>query len=156
MRRTIPTLLAAGVLLTAAACGTATDQTGPATGTPGAVAASAPSVPAAIRSTCEALGQAYGRNMAALAESLTNLVADPANTPRAQASLAAFGAAIENATKASDDTQLRADGKQTADRMRTTSADPKFFRAIKTTGDVAKTMGPTLTGWLSPVSRHCS
>ena len=152
MRRTIPTLLAAGVLLTAAACGTATDPATPAS----APAAAAPSVPAAVKSTCEALGQAYGRNMAALAESLTNLVADRTTAPRAQASLADFGTAIENATKASDDARMRADGKQTADRMRATSADPKFFGAIKTSGDVQKTMGPTLTGWLSPVARHCS
>jgi hypothetical protein len=152
MRRTVRTLLAAGVLLTAAACGTTSNPPGPAAGTPGAAA----SVPAAIRSTCEALGEAYGRNMAALAESLTNLVADRATVSRAQASLAAFGTAIENATEASDDTRLRADGKQAADRMQATSTDPKFFAGVRTTADVQKTMGPTLTGWLSPVTRHCS
>ena len=151
MRRTIPTLLAAGVLLTAAACGTAAPGS-TAAGTPSAEAAAPP----ALKSTCEALGEAYGRNMAALAESLTNLVADRSAVARAQASLAAFGAAVENATKSSDDARLRTDGAQTAARIRTTSADPKFFAAVKTTADVQRTMGPTLTGWLAPVTRHCS
>jgi hypothetical protein len=155
MRRTIRTLLVGGVLLTAAACGTAADNTSSA-GTPSAVVASAPSAPAALKSTCEALGQAYGRNMAALAESLTNLVADRTTVARAQASLAAFATAIENATKASDDAQLRVDGKQAADRMHAKATDPKFFGGIKTAKDVEKTMGPTLTAWVSPISRHCS
>lgn len=152
MRRTILTLLVGGVLLSAAACGTATDTP---TATP-AVQAPAASAPAAVASTCEALGQAYSKNIAALAESLTTLVADRKTAAQAQASLASFATAVADATKASQDAQFRADGKQAADQMRTRSADTKFFAAIKTKEDVAQTMGPTLTGWLSPVTRHCS
>jgi hypothetical protein len=157
MRRTFTTLLVGGVLLTAGACGTAPESATSATGTSAAPASSAAGAPTAIKSTCEALGQAYGRNMAALAESLTNYVADPpANLKRAQASLAAFATAVDNATKASTDAQLEADGRQTATRMKAKSADPKFFGGIRNTKDIEKTMGPTLTSWLAPVSRHCS
>ena len=151
MRRTIRTLLVGGVLLSAAACGTATGTTATTT------VASAPSaVPGAIGSTCEALSRAYGKNMAPLAQSLTAFVADRKTVTRAQDSLATFATAVADATKASDDAQIRADGKQAADRMRAKSADKKFFAAIKTTKDVDQAMGPTLTQWLSPVARHCS
>jgi hypothetical protein len=155
MRRTIRTLLVGGVLLTAAACGTATDTASTA-GTPGVAGAPPATVSTALKSTCEALGQAYGRNMAALAESLTTYVGDRTTVARAQASLAAFATAVENATKASTDAKLKADGKQAADRMHAKSTDTKFFGTIKTSQDVEKTMGPTLTAWLSPVTRHCS
>lgn len=151
MRRTICTLLVGGVLLSAAACGTATDTT--ATTSPAvAPAGSAP----AVASACEALGEAYNKNIAALAEALTTLVADRKTVAQAQESLATFATAVAEATKASEDAQLRADGKQAADRLRATSADTKFFAAIKTGEDVNKTMGSTLTEWLSPVTRHCS
>jgi hypothetical protein len=84
------------------------------------------------------------------------MVADRKTVAQAQDSLAGFATAVTDATKASDDAQLRADGKQAADQMRAKSADPKFFAGIKTGEDVAQTMGPTLTQWLSPVTRHCS
>jgi len=152
MRRTIRNLLVGGVLLSAAACGTATGTTPTATG------ASAPAVgvPPAVASTCEALGQAYGNNIPAFAQALSALAADPKTVADAQESLAAFATAVADATKASDDAQLRADGKQAADQMRAKSADKKFFAAIKTTKDVDQTIGPTLTQWLSPITRHCS
>jgi hypothetical protein len=150
MRRALCTLLVGGVLLSAAACGTATDKTAAPGPTPVA------SAPGAVGSTCEALGQAYTTNIATLAESLTTLVADRKTTAQAQQSLAAFATAVADATKASDDAQIRADGKQAADQMRAKSADKKFFAAIKTSEDVSKTMGATLTGWLSPITRHCS
>jgi hypothetical protein len=152
MRRTIVTLLVGGVLLSATACGTATGTTAP---TP-AISAPGGGVTAAVASTCEALGQAYEKNIAALAKSLTTLVADRKTVAEAQQSLAAFADAVTDATKASDDTELRADGKKAADAMRAKSEDTKFFAAIKTPEDVDKTMGPTLTQWMSPVNRHCS
>jgi hypothetical protein len=158
MRRTIRTLLVGCVLLTAAACGTATDKTATPTvaGTNGGASGAAGNATPALASTCEALGQAYNKNIAALAESLTTLVADRKTVAQAQESLSAFATAVADATKASDDAQLRADGKQAAEQMRAKSADKKFFAAIKTGEDVNKTMGATLTAWLSPVTRHCS
>ena len=149
MRRTIRTLLAGGVLLAAASCGTATGSNAP------AYVASAPTT-GGPGFTCEALSRAYGKNMAPLAQALTTLVADRKTVTQAQKSLAAFATSVAEATKTSDDAQIRADGKQAADRMRAKSADKKFFAAIKTTKDVDQTMGPTLTEWLSPVARHCS
>ncbi len=152
MRRTIRTLLVGGVLLTAAACGTAK---GPST-VAAPTGAPASTAPAAIRTTCEALGQAYGKNMAPFAESLTKFVADRKTIATAQQSLAAFATAVQEATAASDDAQLRADGKQAAERLHAKSTDAKFFATIKTTKDVDKAVGPTLTEWLSGVSRHCT
>ena len=155
MRRTIRTSLAGGVLLFAAACGTATGTT--ATGTP-AVAGSGAAVgaPPAVAATCEKLGQAFDKNIAAFAQSLTTLVADRKTVAQAQESLAAFATAVADATKASEDAEIRADGKQAADQMKAKSADKKFFATIKTAKDVDQTMGVTLTGWMSPITRHCS
>jgi hypothetical protein len=152
MRRTIRTLLVGGVLLSAAACGTATGTTAATT----TASAPAATVPPAVATTCEALGQAYGNNIPALAKALSTLVADPKTVAHAQESLATFADAVADATKASGDAQLRADGKQVADQMRAKSGDTKLFAAIKTTKDVDQTMGPTLTQWLSPIARHCS
>lgn len=151
MRRTVTTLLVGGVLLTAAACGTAKS---PAAAPEAAAPAS--TAPVAIKVTCEALGAAYGKNMAPFAEALTKYVADRKTIAAAQQSLAAFATAVADATQSGGDAQLKADGKQAADQMRAKSADAKFFAAIKTSEDVNKTMGSTLTAWLSPVNRHCS
>ncbi|SNY54869.1 hypothetical protein [Paractinoplanes atraurantiacus] len=144
------------VLLTAAAaatgCGTMAGST-----TPGAASAP-PSVPVELKSTCDALGQVYGERMAPFAESLTTLVGrrTPDAQKRAQDSLAAFATAVDDATRASGDAALRADGKKTAEKLRAKSGDPKFFAAIKTEKDVTTTLGPTLKEWLTPVTRHCS
>ncbi|XVV09789.1 hypothetical protein ACQP2X_33735 [Actinoplanes sp. CA-131856] len=143
------------VLLVAAAassgCYTATGAT------PGTSAAP-PSVSTELKSTCDALGKAYGERMAPFAESLTTLVGKrtPEAQKRAQDSLAAFATAVDDATRDSGDTELRTDGKKTADQLRATSGDAAFFAAIKTEKDVTTTLGPTLKGWLTPVTRHCS
>jgi len=152
MRRMISTLSVGGVLLSATACGTAPGTTG----TPSVASAPAGSAPAAVASTCEALGQAYSKNIATFAESLTNLVADRKTVAQAQKSLAGFATAVSDATKASENAELKADGKLAADQMLAKSKDKKFFAGIKTGEDVNQTMGATLTGWLSPVTRHCS
>lgn len=151
MRRAIRTVLAAGVLLTAAACGAGPGGTGGTT--PASVPATAPPATAAA---CEALAQAYGKNMAPFAQSLGGLVADGKAVKPAQQALAAFAAAVQGATQASTDAEIRADGQRAADEMRATAADAKFFAGIKTAEDVDRAMGQTLTGWLAPLNRHCS
>jgi len=158
MRRTIRTLLVSGVLLSAAACGTATGPSGTpnVAGAPTAASGPAAAAPGALASTCEQLGQAYSTNIAALAESLTTLVNDRKAVAGAEASLTAFAGAVADATKGSDDAQIKADGKKAADTMRAKAADKKFFAGIKTAADVERTMGPTLTEWMSPVTKHCS
>ena len=159
MRRTIRTLFVSGVLLSTAACGTATGTSGTPNvpGAPGGASApAAAAAPGALASTCEALGQAYSTNIAAFAESLTTLVNDSKAVAGAEASLTAFAGAVADATKGSDDAQIKADGKKAADTMRAKAADKKFFAGIKTAADVERTMGPTLTEWMSPVTKHCS
>ncbi|MCY1138163.1 hypothetical protein OWR29_09155 [Actinoplanes sp. Pm04-4] len=147
-------LLVVAAISAAAACGTAQ----PPSAAQGASGAPAPvsAAPPAIRTTCEALGRAYQANMAPLAEALTKLVADRKTIATAQQSLASFATAVQDATAASADPDLKSAGKQAATQMHQKSTDEKFFNAIKTTKDVDKTLGPTLTGWLSPVTRHCS
>ncbi|WP_250034234.1 hypothetical protein [Paractinoplanes maris] len=157
--RIVGALVVVGMLSSAGACGTAqpppgTAQAPSAARGPSAAAASTP--PAAIRNTCEALGRAYQTNMAPLAESLTKFVADRKTIAAAQQSLAAFATAVQEATATSDDADLKAAGKKAATQMHSKSTDDKFFGAIKTSKDIDKTLGPTLTGWLSPVTRHCS
>ncbi|GGN64619.1 hypothetical protein GCM10010112_25050 [Actinoplanes lobatus] len=140
-------LLAGGILLTATACGTAADTAAPA----GSAAVVAPGV----ATGCQALAKAYGANMAPFAKALTETVSDPKAASKAQQALASFATAVDDATKGSEDAQLRTDGKKAAEQLRTKSGDAKFFQAIKTPEDVNKTMGQNLTEWLSPVQRHC-
>ncbi|MDY7087913.1 MAG: hypothetical protein SYR96_22750 [Actinomycetota bacterium] len=152
--RAATALLAGGLLLTASACGTA--MNGSPTAAPNVSGAPVPTAAAAVKSTCEALGQVYGKNMAPFAEALTTFVADRKTIATAQQSLAAFATAVQEATATSEDADLKAAGKQAATTMHAKSTDTKFFNTIKTTKDVDKTLGTTMSQWLSPVSRHCN
>jgi hypothetical protein len=176
MYRAARILLIAGIFLTAA-CGTSRTS---AAGAAGTVPAPAPAGTAqggaaqggaaqggaaqggaasgGIRSTCEAVGQVYDKNMSAFAEALTKMVGDGAagSRQRAQQALKTFAIAVRTATQASTEPQLRADGKQTADRLQTKAADAGFFSKIRTTEDLNTVLGPTLQEWLSPVTHHCS
>ncbi|MEV4349688.1 hypothetical protein AB0J83_34960 [Actinoplanes sp. NPDC049596] len=127
-------------------------------GTAATVSTPAPSVDTELKTTCDALGKAYGEKMAPFAQSLTTMIGkrDAATQKRAQESLAAFATAVDEATKASGDAALRADGQKTAEQLRTKSADAKFFAGIRTEKDVTTILGPSLKEWLTPVTRHCS
>nr|BFE70783.1 hypothetical protein GCM10020092_040840 [Actinoplanes digitatis] len=111
MRRAVQALVIGGVLLPAAACGIATGPTTAApVGAPAATSAAAPAADGSIRSSCEALGQVYGKNLAPFAEALTDLVAarqkaSSDKEPRAEVrrSLTEFASAIRAATSASTD-----------------------------------------------------
>jgi hypothetical protein len=160
MRRAVQAWMAGGALLAAAGCGI--------TMTPSPVASPAPSAaapPAAgsLRSTCEAVGQAYGDNLGPFAKALTELADarqqagdEKALRREVQRSLTALATALRAATRQSTDPRLRADGEQTAERLRATATDAGFLRTVKTDQDVQTVLGPTLKQWLSPVTQHCS
>ena len=150
MRRAMLGLVVGGLLLSS--CGTAPDPS--------------PSAPPSLtpeqqqtKTSCEAIGTVYTKNMGAFAESLSTMVAtsdSAAARKDAQQKLSAFGSAIRQTTQTSGDAQLRADGKQAADQLQTTSTNAAFFAKIKTTQDVTNVLGPTLKEWLAPVTHHCS
>ncbi len=158
-RATTLGLVVGGLLLGAtAACGTATNPP-PGAGTPGPVSL-APEQ-AQTKASCEAIGTVYTKNMGAFAESLSKVVASgptdaAAARKDAQQKLSAFSTAIRQTTQTSGDAQLRADGKQAADQLQTTSANAAFFAKIKSNQDVTTVLGPTLKEWLAPVTHHCS
>ncbi|GAA0486023.1 hypothetical protein Ade02nite_09690 [Paractinoplanes deccanensis] len=147
-------LLVAAAVAVVSGCGTVA---GTPAGTP-PPAAPAPSVPAELKATCDALGKVYGEKMAPFAQSLTTMVGrrDAGTQKQARESLEAFAAAVDEATRASGDAGLKADGKKAADQLRAKAADAKFFAGIRTDRDVSNTLGPALKEWLSPVTRHCS
>ncbi|MEV6301877.1 hypothetical protein AB0M02_20865 [Actinoplanes sp. NPDC051861] len=150
MRRIVPVLIAGGLLLTASACGTAPQS-------PSAAATGAgPTAEPAVAETCLALSQVYSSNMAPLAQALTDVATSPSATAQAQRTFDNFATAIQDATKASADAGLRADGKVAADQLRAKAKDAAFFKTIKSSADVDKALGSTLTEWLTPVQRHCS
>ena len=167
MRQAVRALIVGGVLLSAAACGTATN---PPPGSAGAGIGSATAPPAAERSaeaaartSCEALGRVYSRYMAPYAQALTELVAArngdgdaKKGQQEVRTSLKAFATAIRGATQDSTDPRLRTDGKQAADTLQAKADDAGAFTAIKTTEDVNTAVGATLKQWLSPVNQHCS
>jgi hypothetical protein len=157
MRRALFTVVAGGLLLGAAACGTTGGPT-PGAGTPGAAGpVSLAPEQMATKVSCEAVGDVYTKNMGAFASSLSK-VPTAGDTARkdAQQKLTDFGKAILGATKSSADAQLRADGKQAATRLQATAKNTAFFAKIKTTEDVSTVLGPTMKEWLAPVTHHCS
>lgn len=168
MRQAVRAFIISGVLLSAGACGTATNPApgeagvgiGSAAATSGAAQAQA--ADGSLKSSCEALGQVYSKHMAPLAEALTKLAnerqgaGDAKAQRQVQQSLKSFATAIRDATKDSTDPQLKADGKQTADQMQAKAADAGVFSKVKSAQDVNAALGTTLKGWLSPVEQHCS
>jgi hypothetical protein len=162
MRRIVLALTLGGALLAAGACGTAKQTGTPAVTGPAAIAASAVGQPAAGTETkafCEGLGDVYNKNMGPFADALTKMVAaGGAKASQAQASktLSTFAAAVRGTAATSQDPQLRADGKQAADKLQAQSANTAFFAKVRTTQDVNTVLGPTLKQWLAPVANHCS
>jgi hypothetical protein len=152
MRRAVRVVVAGGLTaLFAAGCGSA----------PSSEAVSPPVVTAApaTKATCEAVGEAYTKNIGPFAEALTLMVqAKPTAASRAaaQQKLKALADSVRTATQSSGDAQLKSDGKQAADQLQAKSADAKFFGTIKTAQDVSTVLGPSLKQWLSPVTHHCS
>jgi hypothetical protein len=145
MRRAVWSLAVGGALVSMAACG-ATPARAPAV-----------TVVAGNKEACEAVGQAYAKSMAPFAEAVTKAAGGTAaDRKQAQQKLEAFAASIRAATENSTDAQIRADGVQTADRLKAKAADGKLFTAVKTQQDVSTLLGPTLKEWLSPITHHCS
>lgn len=167
MRRAVQAFIVSGVLLSAAACGTAT--TGPTPGSapqapqaPGA-AAPTPTGPPADKTSCEALSEVYNQNMAPFAEAVTRMADarqrsqdDQDFERRVKQTLTSFATAITAATSDSTDPRLRTDGKKTAERLKAKAGDATFIGGIKTPEDATTVLGPTLKEWLSPVAQHCS
>lgn len=165
MRQAVRAFIISGVLLSAGACGTATN---PAPGEPGvgigsaaATSGTAQAADGSLKSSCEALGQVYSKQMAPLAEALTRLAnkgggKDKESQRQVQQSLTSFASAIRDATQNSTDARLKADGKQTADQLQAKAADAGAFGKLTSAKDVNAALGTTLKGWLSPVEQHCS
>jgi hypothetical protein len=156
MRRAVLALVVGGALSALAACGTAAGQTPGGSPQTGSVTLS--TALAETKQSCEALGDAYTKNVGPFAEALSKMVAGPAKDTQqaAQQKLGALATAVRTATATSTDTQIKTDGKQTADRLQAKAKDTAFFQSIKTTDDVNKVLGPSLKEWLSPVTHHCS
>ena len=162
MRRAGQGLIISVTLLAATACGTAAGPTpGVPAGTGGAAPAATQTADAATKSTCEALGQVYSKNMGPFAEALAQMIAarrdgGDEGYPQVKKSLTAFATAVRAATKSSTDPQVQTAGEETADRLQAKAADARYFKTIKTTEDVNTVLGPTLKEWLAPVKEHCS
>ena len=153
MRRAVRVVVAGGVAaFFAAACGSAPSSE--------AVSPAGPTAAPETKATCEAVGEAYTRNIGPFAQALTEMVQvkqpTAASRTAAQQKLKALADSVRTATQTSGDAQLKSDGKQTADQLQAKSADAKFFGTIKTAADVNTVLGPSLKEWLSPVTHHCS
>jgi hypothetical protein len=162
MRQVMRALIVGGVLFSAAACGTATNPApgeqavgiGSETAPPPGVRASESS----LKTSCEAIGQVYSKNMAPVAEALSKLPdgSGKKNQQQAQQALKAFATEIRGATQQSPDPKLRTDGEKTAKVLQAKAADAGLFSKIKTNEDVNTVLGSTLKEWLSPIDQHCS
>jgi hypothetical protein len=152
MRRAVRVVVAGGVAaFFVASCGSAPSSE--------AVTPAGPTAAPETKATCEAVGEAYTKNIGPFAEALTAMVqarSTAASRTAAQQKLKALADSLRTATQGSGDAQLRTDGKQTADQLQAKSADAKFFGAVKSAQDVNTVLGPSLKEWLSPVTHHCS
>jgi len=152
MRRAVRVVVAGGVAaLFAAGCGSAPNS--------GPVSPAVPVAAPETKVTCEAVGEAYTKNIGPFAVALTGMVQTTptaAGRAAAQQKLKALADSVRAATQSSGDAQLKADGKQAADQLRAKAADATFFGTIKTAQDVSTVLGPSLKQWLSPVNHHCS
>lgn len=167
MRRAATALVVWGLLLTVAGCSLSQNH---ASGQPGGGAQAAtvdPSVQASLadtRSVCDAVGKAYSKNYATFASALSKLVssrkgsATGAKTAEmdAQSALRGFAEDLRGATATSTNTQVRTDGTQAADQLKAHADDATIFDKVKTTSDVQALLGPTMKGWLMPISNHCT
>ena len=162
MRHAVKVLIVGGVLLSAAACGTANNPApgaGVGVGSATAPPAAERSAEVSTRSACEALGKVYSEHMAPYAQALTQFVEKDGAQPERQTvqkSLTSFATAIREATKDNPDPQVRTDGEKTAKTLQAKAKDNGTFTAIKTNADVNTAMSTTLKQWLSPVEQHCS
>jgi hypothetical protein len=169
MRRAVIALVAGGVLLAAAACGTApapsSTGSGAAAGTQ-APASTDPKVQASLtdtRQVCEAVGKANSKDIGPFAASVSKLVASrkaggtaaAAAKQDAQHALVTYGEDLRAATQGSANEQVRADGTTVADTLKAKAADNATFDQLKTNTDIATLLGPTMTEWTAPVSKHC-
>lgn len=164
MRHVAPALALIGVLLSAAACGTAGSpgpdgSAGPA---PAPGSTSADGAQAQTRALCETLGQVYSRHLGPFAEALSATVEggtaerEAAAQKQVREQLDSLATAVTEATRANPDEQVQADGEKTAASLRKTSADETFFRGVRSTEDVNTVIGTTMKTWMEPVARHCS
>lgn len=164
MRRAVLTLAVGGVLLAgAAACGTASPSANGPAGTGQSVNPAVQASLADTRTVCEALGQAYGRDIGPFASALNTMVAarksadgGKASQAQAQQSLSALAKAVLGATQGSSNAQVRVDGLTAAKQLDSQSANAAFFTKIQTAKDMNTVLGPTLKQWLAPISQHCS
>jgi hypothetical protein len=150
MRRAVLLLVAGGLLVTPAACGTATSTATPSS----TVATAAPET----RTACEAVGEAYTKSMGPFAEAVAKAAGSGSATDRAEAQkrLGDLAASIRAATASAKDPQIVTDGKTAADQLQKKAADKTVFAALKTPQDASQLLGPTLKDWLAPVTSHCS
>jgi hypothetical protein len=169
MRRAVTALVVSGLLLTATGC-SLSHNTASGQPVPGGAAAAPvnPSVSASLadtRSVCDAIGKVYSKDYAALATALSKLVSSRKGSPasaqssskqQAQEALRAFADDVRGATQTSTNDQVRTDGTQTADQLKAHADDGTLFDKVKSTGDMQNLLGPTMKGWLAPISNHCT
>ncbi|MEV4345557.1 hypothetical protein AB0J83_13870 [Actinoplanes sp. NPDC049596] len=167
MRRALLAVIAAGTLLTGAAC----DANSPDEGEAAAPAPSAspsaspePDYSANTELVCGNLQKLYSVELkdfgAAMGKMITYKEAkQPAEAKRAEdaatAKLKAVAAKIRTDTATAEDPEFMAAGQTSAAKVDASAVDRKYITKIKSLKDLNATIEPQFTEWLSPVAGYC-
>ncbi|GGQ75284.1 nucleotide exchange factor GrpE [Couchioplanes azureus] len=170
MRRMILAATTGALLLTGSACGSAKSDTTTTAAAPAASAATVSASPSAdytadTKKVCAGLDKLIeGKKMQKFVEELAKQAiyreanaTESAKKARVKAgeNLKAWGEALNEATAAAKDPELRAAGEETLANMTRTAGDDAFFAKIKSEKDIDRVLKPEFTAWLVPLATFC-
>lgn len=170
MRRAILAVLAGGLLLTGAACGSDADTSevaAPAAATAPAAPASTEPAPDYSENTervCGRLDKVFTDALGDFGAELGKMIAhkeakqsDEAKKAEkaAAAELKSVGAQIRKETAEAEDPELKEAGATSAAKIEKSAKNRDYIEGIKTTKDLDRTLKTQLAEWLSPVAGYC-
>lgn len=167
MRRALLAVLAAGTLLTGAACDRHAPKTEAAPVTSAAPSETLPPLPDYTANTkliCGRLEGIYQGELRDLGTAMGKMItykeakqtADARTAENAAAEeLKAAAAKIRTATAAAQDPDFKTAGATSAAKLEQSAKDRKYFAKVKTLNDLNSTIESQINQWLTPVSGFC-
>ncbi|MBB5869800.1 hypothetical protein F4553_003179 [Allocatelliglobosispora scoriae] len=163
MRRALVVVVLGGALLTAAACGTSTDNNA----TPSASATAAASAPVgrSAKDACDAIDPEKDPNHKAFTDEYGKMIAarvlgDKAATTAAQASaVTALRKLADGVRAVADDTadaEIKKSITEVSTKISASAADTAFFTGPKTIADMEKALTTAYLNWYTPIIAACS
>ncbi|HET9517949.1 MAG TPA: hypothetical protein VFO77_09515 [Actinoplanes sp.] len=178
MRRALMTVTLGTVLLTGAACGTASEPPAPGgTGAPPPAAAQASAAQASAANpsppnekspntakVCAEVQKVFNNDTAPIGAELAMMLVHKERKAKDQAAKAEENARkqlrtvagkLKQATAGAEEAAVKAAGATSAGKLNASAADAKAFDELKSSADLNKFIDTKMADWLSPISGHC-